>query len=615
MSVTTVKLQNVIMQYDADANLREYSELMHRSAMTRKMTHIIYDAEDHSHIFTKYKCVDFTSYFNCLQISYFKEHTNVKKFKFGITFKGKGSIEFTEVFSNSKNVNYSVLMQKALSGKEKTTVFFDIPDTDKPLISFAITATEEMRIYDAAYYADIEESDVRDISISLVSTTFRKEAFIKHNIKLLKENILDKDTDMNGKLFVHIMDNGRTLDPTQFDCENLKVHPNQNVGGAGGFTRGMIESLHMENKPTHVLLMDDDVMVMPESIFRTYYLLRIVKPEFADCFVSGAMFDYDDRYMQYEDVGYVHKEDGSYGPLKKSLDMRKIDSLLKNEQMAKRVCDDMYAGWWFCCIPVKAIEKNGLPLPVFVRGDDVEFSIRNKARFLTLNGICIWHVGFAGKFNAAMELYQVHRNSLIIQSASNICGDVDFIKRMKTLFWKEITRFAYNNAEQIIDAIDDYMKGPDYFKKLSGEQCLKEHSAKNDKLVPYSDLPAEYNVSKGDAYSYRRLNIVKKAIYVLTINGHLLPGIFLRRWPEIVSFDWFFVPGKNFRRKILIAVNAKDETACVRRINRRRCFRLIKRYRKVMKNYNRHHETVDRTYAEAFSVMTSESFWREYLGI
>ena len=36
------------------------------------------------------------------------------------------------------------------------------------------------------------------------------------------------------------------------------------------------------------------------------------------------------------------------------------------------------------------------------RGDDVEFSIANNAKFITMNGICIWHMGFAAKFNMAM---------------------------------------------------------------------------------------------------------------------------------------------------------------------------------------------------------------------
>ena len=48
------------------------------------------------------------------------------------------------------------------------------------------------------------------------------------------------------------------------------------------------------------------------------------------------MFDYDIRELQYEDVGYVHPKDASYGPIKDRLDMREIDSLLKNEEMADR---------------------------------------------------------------------------------------------------------------------------------------------------------------------------------------------------------------------------------------------------------------------------------------
>ena len=615
MSTKTLKLQNIVMKYDADANLRKYSELMHRGIAENEPLSIMYDPDEKCHIIKKYDTVDFTSYFNCLQVNNWKEHTFVEGFKLSITFKGKGVIEFLEVYRNSKNVNYSKLLSNVLDSDEKTQIVIDIPATDKPLVSFNICAHEEFRIYDACYVADVQEENIRDVKLSLVSTTFRKEAFIKNNIKLIKENLLCEGSDMKGKLFVHVIDNGRTLNPEEYNCEDLIVYPNPNVGGSGGFTRGMIEAIHLDAKPTHVLLMDDDVMVMCESLFRTYYLLRIVKPEFEEAFVSGAMFDYDLRQVQYEDVGYVHKADGSYGPLKSRLDMRNVSSLLDNEEMRNRKQDNCYAGWWFCCIPMTLIEKNGLPLPVFVRGDDVEFSLRNNAKFLTMNGISIWHVGFAGKFNAAMELYQVHRNSLVIQATTQICSDIDFIKRMRKLFWKEITRFAYNNAEQILDAIDDFMQGPDFLKNTVGEQCLKEHAGKNDKLVPVSELPSEYNIANADCYSYKRLNLFKKGIYVLTINGHLLPGFMLRRWPEVVAFDWFFVPGKNFRRKRLIALNPNDNTACMREMSRKRCFKLIKRYRKTMKNYKKNHLKVEQAYRNEFKNFTTEEFWKEYLGI
>lgn len=615
MSLKDVKLQNIMLQYDADANFREYGELMHKASNPEVLLSMVYDPEEKCHIIKQFDFVDFSTYFNCLQLKKWKEKTNVKKFKLRLEFAGKAVVEMVEIYRNSKNINHGILLSQVISSEEKTEIEIEIPECQKSLVGFTITALENFKLYSGSYVGEIEEKDIRNIKISLVSTTFRKEEYIKKNIKLLKEKVLCSGSEMEDKIFVNIIDNGRTLNPEEIDGKNIKVHHNMNVGGAGGFTRGMIESLNLDPKPTHVLLMDDDVLIMCESLFRTYYLLRTLKSEYQNHFISGAMFDYDKREIQYEDIGYVHPSDASYGPIKARLDMRRLESLLKNEEMSDNTKPDSYAGWWYCCIPVNKIEENGLPLPVFIRGDDVEFSIRNNAEFLTLNGISIWHVGFAGKFNAAMELYQVHRNSLVIQAASDICKDINFIKRLRTLFWKEISRFAYNNAEQILDSIDDFMKGPEYLENLNGEESIKAHGAKNDKLIPIGDMPGEYNLKNGDPYSYKRLNILCKGIYVLTLNGHLLPGFMLRNWPEIIAFDWFFVPGKNFLRKRLIALNPNDETACVRVINRKRCMSLIRRYRKTMSNYKKNHVKVEQAYRNEFEKMTSEKFWKEYLGI
>ena len=111
------------------------------------------------------------------------------------------------------------------------------------------------------------------------------------------------------------------------------------------------------------------------------------------------------------------------------------------------------------------------------------------------------------------------------------------------------------------------------------------------------------------------MNKVQKVLYVVTINGHLLPNFLLKRRPEIISYDWFFVPGKNYFRKTLIAVNANDRTACIRKIDRKRCFSLIKRYFTIMKNYKANYETVKREYRDEFSNMTSKNFWKGYLKV
>lgn len=603
-----VVLQNLILKNDVDKNLQDYFEFMHRS------NSIVYNAKEKSHIIKANEHIDFSTYFNCLQIKYWKKHTNVKAFGFELEYSGEATLEIIAVANTAKNIDRELLAQTSLSSPTKTKIQIDIPETDKVLLYFSLETHSEFSIYSGNYYGYIEKENVRDVRISIATTTFKKENFITKNVGILKKKVLCEESPIRDRVFVHVIDNGRTLNPTKIDGYHVKVYPNANVGGAGGYTRGIIEAIQSEFNPTHVLLMDDDVLQIGESLFRTYYLLRVVKEEYAERFVSGAMFDYDIRETRYEDIGFVHQDNASYGPVKAPTDMRWLDNILANEKIDYTEKSDTYAGWWYCCIPVSVIKKHGLPLPVFIRGDDVEFSLRNKTGFLTLNGICIWHVGFAGKFNAAMELYQVHRNSFIIQAISGICDDIKFLPRIKELFWKELTRLAYSNAEQLLDAVDDFLKGPEFLKNLNGEACLKEHAAKNEKMVPLNTLPADWiPLTWKNIYEHRGIRKFEKFIYMATINGHLLPKFMLRRKVGVVSYDWFFSPADHYKRKIVVAINPNDNTVVVRKMDKKRAFALIKRYRKLMRQYKKNIDSVTKAYRESFDELVSFDFWKQYL--
>lgn len=372
----------------------------------------------------------------------------------------------------------------------------------------------------------------------------------------------------------------------------------------------MIESLDQDPKPTHVLLMDDDVIILPESIKRTYNLLKIVKEEYKDAFISGAMLYYEQMDTQHEDVGYLHA-DGSYGPTKHHLNFQNLHSVVKNEERWVKQ-KYSYAGWWYCCIPMTVINEQNLPLPLFVRGDDVEYSLRNNAKFITLNGICIWHMGFTLKFNAAMELYQVHRNSLILQAADNICQDVDFINRIKKFVRVELLRFNYDSAELLIDAVDDYLKGPDFIKQDLGEKLLKEKSQKNEKMDDLKKFPNIY-VNVDDVYHNPERSLVETLLYRLTYNGHFWPRFLLKKNTGVIAYDWFYSPKKQFFRKRLLAVNPHLKTAAIREISTKRFMKVHKRFRKVMRNYKNNHTRVEAAYRDCMKEISSRQFWERYL--
>lgn len=147
------------------------------------------------------------------------------------------------------------------------------------MVSFQVFAYSDISIYEGSYLADISTDKMNEVELSLVTVTFRKEDFITRNLRLIENEIIYSDEEIADHIFVRVIDNGRTLNTEEWNGERIHIYQNPNVGGSGGYTRGMIETLRDETfNATHALLMDDDVKILPESIIRTYNLLRCLKP-------------------------------------------------------------------------------------------------------------------------------------------------------------------------------------------------------------------------------------------------------------------------------------------------------------------------------------------------
>jgi len=56
----------------------------------------------------------------------------------------------------------------------------------------------------------------------------------------------------------------------------VQLIPNKNVGGSGGFARGLVEALQ-ENTYSHFLFMDDDIELDSESIYRLFLCMNTPK--------------------------------------------------------------------------------------------------------------------------------------------------------------------------------------------------------------------------------------------------------------------------------------------------------------------------------------------------
>ena len=559
------------------------------------------------------KC-DFVTYLNACSYRKWKKYAKVGQATLCLEVSGSVQICYLGYHKDMAMIVRNEFKLTMDTNVGRRTIKFVFPENDEEMIGFEITALEQSVLYGGYFTVEIQEKQINDICLCIATTTCRKEAFIKQNVELLKKEILASSDNIAENLYIHVVDNGETLTTEDINGAHVFLHPNHNTGGSGGFARGMIESLEQNPKATHVLLMDDDVLILPESIKRTYHLLKLLDSKYSTSFISGAMLYYEEPNRQHEDIGTITKN-CMFNALKPKYDHNYLGCNIDNEAEFLKQPNE-YAGWWYCCIPVTQIEKYGLPLPIFIRCDDMEYSLRCKANIITLNGICLWHMGFVTKYNAAFDKYQQCRNLLIDKACSDILKNVDVFDFVYKSYRIELLKFNYNAAELVLRALEDYLKGPEFLKHDRGESIVKENSKMNDKMIPLEEIPGGNMPNVWDCYFEEPRKIVDKWLFRITFNGQRLCPPFLRRKKLVpIAFDHSYQPQKMTLHNKLLAVNPYNKTGVIRCLDVKKYRKLQKKCRELVLQYKKEHKRIEGLYRKEMKCLTSSKFWKEYLGI
>lgn len=604
------KIQSLV--FPTDEKHQQCRKLFYRG------DHAILDCDEHKLTMGFAQHCDFVTYINACSYQKWLKYTNAGTLTLHLEFEGEAELTFIGYTKKALTVNQTVFDKKKFTNKKRSTIEYRFPANEEQMVGFEITALSNCVIYGGYYTVEVDKNNLNDITLSIATTTCNKKEFILKNTKLIKDSILDGDDDVAKNTFLHVVDNGRTLNEKDFRGKHIFLHPNINAGGSGGFARGMMESLHQKVRPTHVLLMDDDVLVLPESIKRTYALLKLRKDEFRDYFINGAMLYYENPKCQHEDVGTIDEQNNSinFAPLKERLNHETILSNLENERFYPKH-RNAYGAWWYCCIPTTTIEKSGLPLPIFIRIDDAEYSLRSDAQHITMNGISIWHMGFTTKYNAAFDRYQNYRNLLIANACFDELCDIDLTKAIYSGFRVEILKFNYSEAKLIIKALEDFLKGPKFLEQPIGDKIAKENFKLNNTMVPLHELEGGDSFRVSDSFLNPAQKFSEKLIMRLTWNG--------QRWwsPKWLERDGVvpilmgqeYQGGKMYMRNRMIIVNPFDRTGAQVTKDKKQFKRLMRRFNKSFRYLRKHHSSIKQQYRAKSAYLTSEEFWNKYLGL
>lgn len=237
-----------------------------------------------------------------------------------------------------------------------------------------------------------------------------------------------------------------------------------NLGGAGGFTRGLYEATAGDPADDHdVLLMDDDVLLDPEIVVRlTGFAACTAHPTI----VGGQMLNLLHPGHVHITAEYAEPERLRVGrPVPGALEegflLGRDERLLPIVQ--ERRVDTEYNGWWSCLIPAPIVRAIGYPLPLFFQWDDVEFGYRAREHgfpTVSLPGAGVWHADFGWKDWDEWHRYFNQRNGLITAALRTGFDRRTVTATVVELLAQYLVAMQYGLAATLLTAVEDFLDGP-----------------------------------------------------------------------------------------------------------------------------------------------------------
>ncbi|RAX17292.1 glycosyltransferase [Pseudarthrobacter sp. AG30] len=413
--------------------------------------------------------VSFGTYFNAFPASYWRRWTTVDKIRLQVRTQGAGSVIVYK--SNARGSLQRVDTRRVEGISESHFELSLAPFGDGGWYWFDLLAgTEPLIMLDAEWQGPAVESTPGSVTLQI--TTLNKTDFCLNNLSLLAESA----EALEHVQEILIVDQGtqKLSDAPGFDevkealNGKLRIINQSNLGGSGGFARGMFEAV--ENGSDYVLLMDDDIVVEPESIIR---LLTFADRCKTPTLVGGHMFDLYNRTVLHTFGEVVNPY--RFQPALPSEDMILghdfLSSNLRQTSWLHRRCDVDYNGWWMCLIPTKVIRDIGLSLPLFIKWDDAEYGLRAKEHgypTVSLPGSAVWHVSWIDKDDlVGWQAYFHSRNRVVaalLHSPYEFGGEV--VKASQYGDVKHMVSMQYATAQGRQWALEDVLKGPEALPDL-----------------------------------------------------------------------------------------------------------------------------------------------------
>ena len=413
--------------------------------------------------------LSFASYFNAFPASYWRRWTIVRSVQLRVMINGNATV--TVYRSNSRGNPQRVASEQA--GNRFGHLSFDLtlaPFGDGGWYWFDVSGSHQESTIEWAEWA-VETERVAHGRATLAITTFNRP---DDCVGLLQSLVAEPET-MDRIDRVVVVDQGtkNVADHPEFArletraAGKIDIVRQPNLGGSGGFARGMYEGAYRGDSG-YVLLLDDDVRVEPEGILRGLAFQDLVRQ---DMIVGGHMVNMFLPSMLHSFGEKVNRYKFMWGPaphVEEAHDFAE-ETLRETEWMHRRIDVD-YNGWWMCMIPTKVVRKLGLAMPVFIKWDDAEFGLRAQDAGIptvSLPGMAVWHVPWTDKDDTTdwQAYYHARNRTLMALVHSPYARGGELLRHSMMVQVKHVLAMEYSAAELRLQALEDILSGPEHLHR------------------------------------------------------------------------------------------------------------------------------------------------------
>ena len=410
----------------------------------------------------------FGTYFNAFPAAYWRRWTIVERVILRVTVSGSGSVIVYK--SNARGASHRV--DSARIAPEPSELVFELSLNtfgDGGWYWFDVAADSEDAVVESARWEAEVPAETPRGRVTIGVTTFNRPT----DCAVMLGQLGASDTLPGVLNEVVVSDQGsrNVVDDPRFPAarealgDGLRIIYQPNLGGSGGFSRGMYEAL--EGGADYVLLLDDDVRVEPEGIVRAVTFADLSR---VPTIVGGHMFSMYERTMLHAYAEHVQPWRFWWESTKGTRpDHDLANAPLRTTSWLHQRADADYNGWWMCLIPTSVVRRIGLSLPFFIKWDDSEYGLRARGAgvpTVSFPGAAVWHVPWTDKDDSLdWQAYFHERNRLVaalIHSQYRHGGHV-ITESMQGQI-KHLLSSQYSVVELRLKAIEDILTGPGHLQ-------------------------------------------------------------------------------------------------------------------------------------------------------